>query len=155
MTSYITSDLIERARKAGACEEALAWAEAKPRTMNELRPEWAYWLRRYVDLPADVQHLTEEIACRKPEWAYRIRRYAPDLSPEIQRLAEDVLCRNSEWAYWLLRDVPHLSPRTRRLAEKVACREPRWAYELLRWVNLPPRVRRRAKIVARPWTDRG
>ena len=42
----ITSEMIERARKANACREALSWLERRVRTLDDLCaefPEWYFW----------------------------------------------------------------------------------------------------------------
>ena len=57
----IDKKLIEKARKAGACREALDWAEERPRTWKELvrhNPAWAVWGLIHLRLPIDLDGLS-------------------------------------------------------------------------------------------------
>lgn len=47
----ITEEEIGRSRAAGACEEAIEWAEAKPRAWGDAPPAWIGWYGRYAATP--------------------------------------------------------------------------------------------------------
>ena len=46
MSNIIPAKLIDRAEREGACEEAIKWLRAKPRTFRQLvrtNDDWAWW----------------------------------------------------------------------------------------------------------------
>lgn len=77
-TMPITAEAIERARAAGACEEAIEWAEAKPRTWGDAPPAWIGWYGRYAATP---DQLDACIAGTDAKWCGWIGSERADLSP--------------------------------------------------------------------------
>lgn len=71
MTTMTLEQVIEAAKEAGACAEALRWARQQPdieTAATGLQPAWAYWLRRNVpNLSLEVRTAARCSWCKAPQ----------------------------------------------------------------------------------------
>lgn len=67
----IAPDLIALAESRGACDEALAWMRAKPRTLDDLlakHRKWAEWAAVKLPLPDEVADYLHARGCSRSWW---------------------------------------------------------------------------------------
>lgn len=77
-TMPITAEAIEAARAAGACKEALRWAEAEPRTWGEVSVKGVGWYGLCAATPEQISACIEGTCA---EWCGWIGSERADLSP--------------------------------------------------------------------------
>ena len=88
-------EILEIARKNGACKVQLAAAEKHASLATLLAdpnaPRWAWWLRLDCnDLPTAIARQAERVACQSSQWACRLRRYCNDLPAEVVKQIEEI-----------------------------------------------------------------
>lgn len=145
-------EIINLAKRAGACSGALIWASSPEASWENIRPYWAYWLRVYCgcDLDRETKRRAEEAACRSPQWAFETRAICEDLDEDGKRKTEQAACRSPQWACRLRLDCLDLSEESKRLAEEAACGDAYWASVLLAMCeDLDPESKRKAREARR------
>lgn len=95
-TMPITAADIERAREAGACQNALDWAEAEPRTWGEVSVKGVGWYGLCAATPEQISACIEGTCA---EWCGWIGSERADLSPA--QLDACIAGTNAE-GHWLI-----------------------------------------------------